>query len=196
MSKFIAEFISVILNPLVLLVPLPFFLVYETGGSLASSILWTIITFLFIFLFFVFILFGIWRGFFSDLDVSRRKQRPLLFLVAILLTLVYISILFIFHAPVILYIAAVSVMAGLGAVDMVNSVIKASVHLATLSAVSTFLVIVEGWPFLFAYLLIPVLAWSRIKTKNHTPKETALGTSLGILFTLTVYVIFKYIIHV
>ena len=191
MSKIFAEIISFVLNPLVVLIPIPFFLVFETGGTLQQAFTWTIFSLFFVLLFFIFILLGIKRGFFSDLDVSKRKQRPLLFFSAIILTLIYVSVLYFLKAPVILYIGAISIVVGLLVVDLVNRVIKASVHLATLSALLTFLVIIEGWLFVLAFVLIPILAWSRIKTKNHTLQETIVGTSLGILLTITIYVIFK-----
>ena len=37
------------------------------------------------------------------------------------------------------------------------------------------------------------LAWARIKTKNHTLFQTVLGTLVGALTTIVIYVIFKYI---
>jgi len=43
-------------------------------------------------------------------------------------------------------------------------------------------------------LLLPLLAWARIKTRNHTLLQTALGTLLGVATILALYVIFKYII--
>ena len=196
MSKFFAKIISFVLNPLVVLIPIPFFLVFETGGNLMEAIIWTFLSLFFIFLFFLFILFGIKKGFFSDLDVSKRTQRPLLFFSAIILTIIYITLLYFLHGPVILYIGALSIVVGLFVVDLVNRIIKASVHLATISALLTFLVLVEGRLFILGFILIPLLAWSRIKTKNHTLQETIIGTCLGILLTVTIYVIFKYIIHV
>lgn len=196
MSKLFAEIISLVLNPLVLLVPLPFFLVYETTNNFSDAVKWAIVSIVFIFLFFSFILLGIKKGFFSNLDVSKKKQRSPLFFFGIILGLIYLAVLYFFHGPIILSIGVTAIILGLSILELINKFIKVSVHLATLSSLFTFLILIEGWLFVFCFILIPVLMWSRIKTKNHTLLETLVGTLLGILLTMGIYVIFKYIIYV
>ncbi|HEX7542474.1 MAG TPA: hypothetical protein VF385_00105 [Patescibacteria group bacterium] len=191
-----AEIISFIFNPLIILIPMPFFLVFETTGNLFYSFQWTALTLIFMFLFLIFVLFGIKKGFFSDLDVSKRKQRTPLFLSGIILTLIYLCVLYYLRAPTILLIGGTSIILALSVFELVNKFIKASVHIATLSAFLTFFVLVEGWIYLPSFILIPLVAWSRIKTKNHSPREVAVGFSLGVLLTIFIFAIFKYIIHV
>jgi membrane-associated phospholipid phosphatase len=72
---------------------------------------------------------------------------------------------------------------------------KVSGHLAVLSAFLTFAVLVEGWIFLGSFILLPLLAWARIKTKNHTLSQTILGSAIGILTTVIIYVIVKNIVR-
>lgn len=194
MSKKIAELISLILNPLVLLLPVPFFLVFEKTNNLPRSIAWTGISTFFIFLYFILIVVGIKFGIFSDLDVSRRKQRPVLFLVGLFLAISYLIFLFLFHAPGILQIGTFALIVGLFVIGFVNMFTKASGHLAVLSAFLTFAVLVEGWKLLGFFILLPLLAWARIKTKNHTLLQTVLGSVIGILTTVIVYVIVRYIV--
>jgi hypothetical protein len=193
MSKKIAEIISYTLNPLVVLIPVPFFLVFEKTNNLLLSFQWSGISIFFIFVFFLLILAGIKFGVFSDLDISKREQRPALFSVGMALTISYFIFLLIFHAPQILLIGTVAIILGLIVLGIVNMFTKASGHLAVLSAFLTFLVLTEGWKFLLGFLLLPLLAWARIKTKNHTLLQTFLGTCLGILTTVVVYAIVKYI---
>ena len=194
MSKLTAKIIAFIFNPLVILIPVPYFLVNESGGNPRYSLEWMLVSFVYIFIFFLFILFGMKVGFFSDLDVSKRKERFLLFSFAILLTILYLLILYLFRAPEILFIGAFSVAIGLSIVEIVNRYIKASIHTATLSALFTGLVLAENWLFLLGFILIPVIAWSRIKTKNHTPKETFVGFVLGVVIMVLIYSLFRYIV--
>jgi len=193
MSKKIAEIISVVLNPLFILIPVPFFLVFEKTNNLMLAFQWSGISLFFIFVFFVLILMGVKFGVFSDLDISNRKQRPVLFSVGMVLTISYLTFLFLFHAPQVLIAGTFAVILGIIVLGIVNVFTKASGHLAVFSAFITFLVLVEGWEFLLGFLLLPVLAWARIKTKNHTLLQTILGTLVGSLTILAIYVIVKYI---
>jgi len=51
-------------------------------------------------------------------------------------------------------------------------------------------VVYKGYFFLLL-ILIPLLAWARIKTKEHTPTETIIGSILGVVITLIVYAVSK-----
>lgn len=193
-TEIVAEVISLILNPLVILVPVPFALVYEKTNSLPLAFQWTAVSVFFIFIFFLAILAGIKIGVFSNLDISKREQRPLLFSIGMILAVVYFTTLFLFHAPAVLMAGTIAIILGLIVLDIVNLFTKVSGHLAVLSAFLTFATIAEGWKALVGVLLIPILIWARIKTKNHTLLQTMLGILLGTLTTLAVYAIFKYIL--
>jgi hypothetical protein len=194
MSKKLAEIISFVLNPLIVLMPVPFFLVFEKSNNLMLSFQWAGISIFFIFLFFLLILIGIKFGVFSDLDISKREQRPTLFLVGMALTISYFIFLFLFHAPAVLFAGVAAIVLGTIVLGIVNMFTKASGHLAVFSAFLTFLVLAEGWEFLIGFLLLPVLAWARIKTKNHTVLQTILGTVVGTSTILIIYAIVKYIV--
>lgn len=191
-EKIIGEIISFVLSPLVILVPVPFFLVYDKTGNFSLAFSWTILSLAFILLFFASVLIGVYFKIFSDFNISKREQRPKLFSFGILLMLIYALCLFEFHAPYILVLGTVAVILGLIVLWLVNMFTKVSGHLAVLSAFLTFLVLAEGPLFLVSFVLVPVLAWSRIKTKNHTFSQTVLGALVGALTTILIYVIFKY----
>ena len=193
-TTLVAEIISFVLSPLTLLAPVPFFLVYEQTNSLSSSAIWSIISIVFILIFFLIILAGIKIGVFSDLNISKREQRPLLFTMAMILTLIYLATLFLLRAPQDLLIGTTAIIFGLVVIGAVNIFTKVSGHLTVLSAFVTFVIIAEGWRALIMLILIPMLIWARIKTKNHTLIQTILGTILGSAIIITIYVIFKYII--
>jgi hypothetical protein len=195
MSKKIAELISLILNPLVVLIPVPFFLVFEKSNNLILSLHWAGLSIIFIFVYFLLILSGIKFGIFSDLDLSKREQRPISFLVGIFLTISYLIFLFLFHGPGILQIGGFALILGVIVIGIINTFTKVSWHLAVLSAFLTSMVLIEGWGLLIGFLLLPILAWARIKTKNHTISQTILGSVIGILTTVVIYVIVKYIVR-
>ncbi len=194
MSKVFAEIVSFIFDPLIVLIPVPFFLVFEKTNNFFLSVVWASVSIFFILLYFLFVLVGVRLGIFSDLDLSKREQRPLAFLVGLILTVCYLILLFLFHAPGVLQIGTFALILGVVIIAIANMFTKVSWHMAVLSAFLTSIVLIEGWKVLPGFLLLPLVAWARIKTKNHTLFQTILGSCIGILTTIIFYVIVKNII--
>ncbi len=194
MLKFIAQFISTVLNPIFLISPIPYLLVLKTTNNHDLAFFWEVISLIFILIVSVFILIGVEKKVFSDLDISKRTQRPLLFTFAIGLSAIYTIILYFLKAPNILFVVVFTLILGLIVFEMVNRITKASIHVGTISAFAASVSLVYGGIFYLTFFLIPLVAWARIKTHNHTKQQTVIGAVLGILITLVVYVIFKYIV--
>lgn len=194
MQKLLAQIISTVINPIFLLVPVPYFLVLKATNNQSLSYFWEIFSLIFILIFSIFILIGVEKKIFSDLDISKRSQRPLLFTFAIGLGAIYTVFLYFLKAPEVLFIAIFTLILGLVIFEFINKITKASLHVGTIAAFSTSLFIVYDGISIFIFLLIPLVAWARVKTHNHTKRQTLIGAALGILITLISYVIFKYII--
>ena len=139
----------------------------------------------------MFILIGITKGYFSDLDISHKSQRPMLFSFAILLSSIYILCLYFLNAPKVLFIAVFALFAGLLAIEVVNRFTKASIHVATVSALATSLSLIYGGVFFLSFLIVPLVSWARIRTNNHTKQQTVIGAIIGIVITTIVYAIFE-----
>lgn len=183
-----ARFLSFILNPLMVIVLVPFFLVYRTTGDLFAAFNWTIYTLLFLLIIGVFILLGVRKGIFTDYDVSKREQRPLLFLISIVLTVLYLIGLYFFNAPRILLIVTSVLLVGIVSASIINHWIKASMHVATVTAIIVGLVAVYGGYFYLLLLLIPVVAYIRVRAKRHTVPETIVGGLFGSALSLLMYI--------
>src|SRR3989344_2288213 len=82
---------------------------------------------------------------------------------------------------------------GIFTISLVNNWIKASIHTATVSAFTLSLVILFGYMFIPILLLIPAMAWARVKIKKHTPQEAIVGGFLGTVLTIIVYTIGRFI---
>lgn len=191
MTVSIARLISFIFNPILVLAVLPFFLVYKATGDFYQASGWVGYTVLFLVAMAIYVVYGVRKGMFTDIDVSKRQQRPVLFLISIFLGLVYLAGLFVFQAPQILFVTTISVIAGVLVASIINNFIKASIHTATISAVLIAIAIVNGGYYFFLLSIIPLVAWARIKEKRHTFPETVIGGLLGILLSLIVYLLVK-----
>ncbi|OGH06565.1 MAG: hypothetical protein A2171_02855 [Candidatus Levybacteria bacterium RBG_13_35_9] len=191
MSKVIAKIISTVLNPLVILSVLPFLLLYRSSSNFQMSIFWETISLIFLGIFSAFVLGGVYLGYFSDLDISNRKQRISLLSFALLLSAVYIGFLYFFNAPKILFVVTFGLMLGLWAAEIINKKFKLSIHVAAITGFASFLVLAHGFQYIGAYLLVPLVAWARIKTRNHSLYQTIAGAVFSLLLTLVIYIIFK-----
>lgn len=191
----LARFISLISNPIFILIVLPFFLVYKTTNDLNAAWNWTVYTLIFLFIFGAIVLIGVEKKIFSDIDVSKREQRPILYLSASLLSISYLFTLFILNGPMILFITIYGIMLGIILASLINIKIKASVHVAAITGLITSLAIIYQGYYLLLFILIPVIAWSRVQTKRHTIPEVIIGAILGSLLSLIMYLIASFYIY-
>lgn len=191
----LARTISFIANPIFVFIALPFFLVYKTTRDPHAAWNWTIYTLVFLFIFVMFVLFGVKKKIFSDIDVSNREQRPLLYFTGAVLSILYLSILFFLNGPLILFITTMGIMIGIVLASLINIKIKASVHVAAISGLISSLSIVYKGYYLLLLLLIPLIGWARVKIKRHTVPEVVIGGILGSLLSLVMYFTTKFFVH-
>lgn len=182
-----AKLLSFIFNPIILLLVIPFLLLNKLNHDFIAAVSWTGYTFGFLVAMTVFLAYMVQRGTFSDMDVSRREQRPLLYAVSALFVAVYVAGLFYFQAPRLMFAIALGVFLGVVFGSIINTRLKASIHVATITALIFALAVIYNGYYLLTLLFIPLVAWARIKIKRHTLPETIVGGLLGILLSLCVY---------
>lgn len=191
MTSSLARFISFLFNPLLLLVFVPFFMLYKIEHDWNSAVWWTGYSLIFLISLTLFITYAVHKKIFTNMDVSKREQRPLLFLVCTILGVIYLSGLYYLNGPVILKEITIGIMLGILIVSFINMRLKASIHVATVSAMLFSLAVVYNGYYLLLLLLIPLVAWARLKIERHTLAETIVGGLLGILLSLVIYVLGK-----
>lgn len=189
--KGFAKVVSFFLGPVFILLPIPYILVERFTQDRFYALKWTIFSYAFILAVALFVIIGVVLKVFSNFDVSKREQRPLLFYFSAFAIFCYLLSLYILGGPKILFIAIFAIILGLIVIIVVNRWIKASIHMATATSVLLFIGIVYRGYFFLLLILLPLLAWARIKTREHTPLETIIGSILGIVITLVVYAISK-----
>lgn len=191
MKLFLARIISLVFNPFLILVFLPFFLVLKSSENVSTSIYWAAYSSIFLIGLGLVVFYMVKKGIFTDLDVSLRKQRPRLFNIIFGVAFLYLLGLYIFHAPRILFAMIFSLIFGVLVAKIINVRIKASLHVATVSALILGLVLGFGVRFIFLLLLIPLIGWSRVKLKRHTVSEVVTGGVVGSLLLLFLYAFFE-----
>lgn len=191
MTRSLARFISFILNPIILLLTVPFFMLIRLGETSNYALTWTAYTFFFLLALTLIIRELVKRGIFVNMDVSKREQRPLLFNISTVLAILYLAGLYFLNGPQILMVITIGIMIGIGIISVINVRLKASMHVATISALIFAAAIVFSGYYLLLLFLIPLVAWARLKIKRHTLPETVVGGLLGVLLSLCVYALIR-----
>ena len=193
MSTSLAHVISFLFNPVMLLVFAPLLLVYKATGDVVIALAWTGYTMIFLLAMTFFIIYGVHKKIFTDMDVSKRTQRPLLFFVSGFMAVVYLYGLLFLNGPKILTAVIVGIIVSVLIISVINLRLKVSIHVATVASLLFALAIIyQGYAYL-TLLLIPLVAWSRLKIKRHTLPETIAGAVLGILLSWGMYLIIGHV---
>lgn len=119
----------------------------------------------------------------TDLDVQLREQRKKPMLFTLLCGALAWAALLLSHAPVPMLVLAGALWIQMGIVFIITLWWKISVHCASAATVTTLTGCIVGTllPLLIA---LPLIAWSRVYLRRHTPAQTIAGTLLGCAIAL------------
>lgn len=190
----IANIISFVSNPLFVSIPLSYAMILKTTGDGLYATQWTLLSLLFSGLIVLFVLYGVRKGFISDYDVSIKEERINLYLAGILITTVYLLVVFFLNGPQVLIVGLVGLLIGLLIASLILKKSKASGHVAVIISFALLMWLSYGGAYWLLLLSVPLVAWSRIKLKRHEPSETLVGGVIGVSIVLMLYYIVKYII--
>jgi len=130
-----------------------------------------------------YILIGMRRGWVSDLELSRREDRPRFILVSLSCDVLALVVLGRGGAPYALWLFAL-IYASLGVTMFtISNFWKISLHMVSVGGFSTVLVYAFGPAAWWTFLSLPVVAWARLYRKKHTPAQLIAGATGGIVIT-------------
>ncbi len=186
----VARFISTILSPVVVSLPFVTLVALYHAHNTWHALLAALVT-----LFFLsvgptmYILFGVWRGTFTDFDVSQRSQRAGPFLFSVLSALLGLGVLARFsdvkNLETVLLLTAIS---GL-MMMLITFWWKISIHASTLAGAMTMLTMLYGDLALTGFLLVGAVCWSRVVLRRHTLGQVVAGTLLSITLSSVILAI-------
>lgn len=128
-----------------------------------------------------FLVWQLRRGSITDLDIQLREQRRNTLLVTIAgFALTWLA-MWIGKAP-----PALTLMAGAGMLQWIiifgiTMRWKVSIHSTSAAGVAILILRIFGLSAAPLVISIPLIAWSRVKLRHHTPAQTIVGTILGII---------------
>ncbi|GAA0275271.1 phosphoesterase PA-phosphatase [Cryptosporangium japonicum] len=178
-----AQFLGVVLAPGLLVSVQPFIVAldHDGEGTLGERIVWAAVILLSCAIGPLTIR-EIWilRGkVTSGRRVHNRAERLAPLTVALGVVAAGVAALQLGHAPPDLRALVWAMLVGLAVTRVVTSAWKISVHAAVTAGTVTILVLVGGPSALLATPLIPLVAWSRVKTSAHTVAQVIGGAIMG-----------------
>jgi hypothetical protein len=167
---------------------MPVFLAFGWRSGQGSGLLWAISAlFIVTGIPLVYLLIGRKRGWVSDLELSRREERPRFILVSLSSDVLALAALWLGNGPHLLRLIVLTYFCLAIVMFSISNFWKISMHMAGVGGFSTALIFVLGAPALLAFLSLPLVAWARWHRRKHTPVQLVAGALVGALITFLVF---------
>jgi membrane-associated phospholipid phosphatase len=188
MSKRLAKLTSNVLNPfLVSFVVIVLFAFRDVAGT-AEALKWAAISIaLSVLPVFATVIYLVRQKRLDGIFVNPRHQRHRLYLLASVLAVIGCVVLVSLEAPKLLKVTFVAGLAAIVIFMAINAFWKISLHTAFMAASVTVVVMVYGAATAWTFLLLPPVAWARIKMKQHSPAQVAAGALLAAAIVAVVF---------
>jgi membrane-associated phospholipid phosphatase len=135
--------------------------------------------------FFIFILFRLGRVSNLNLEVKEQRTLPLLFVIGA--ACIGLGIFYVIGAPREIIWAGIAYIANGVIFGAITQVWKISFHTGVFTGCVTVLVLIlHDARFAWLFLLVPLIAWARVRRKRHTLVQTVVGALIALINTVVV----------
>jgi membrane-associated phospholipid phosphatase len=184
-----AEIISYIFHPLVVVVPTLVIAMVRLGSTLGQAISWTALSIVIVNLPMALLLFwGVRSGRYSDASVSIREQRTSIYAVGGACLVILLAVLIIGNAPVVIIACLVSAVIATALGYWINRFTKLSLHSAAMAGCTAVLLWTTPLIGVAAMAIFsPLVGWARIRLKHHTPVQILIGWMVSMICVFVVF---------
>ncbi|MGB8909317.1 MAG: hypothetical protein WCC84_11275 [Candidatus Cybelea sp.] len=126
----------------------------------------------------------------SDLDMSVREQREMVFSAFVIFDAVGVAVLWLMHAPRLMIAAMLGYLASTLIVQYITRYWKISTHALGITAPLAALTLLYGRQPLPFLVLIPMVCWARVYLKAHTLMQVLAGAALAVVTTAFFFSLF------
>jgi len=187
----IANLTSNTLNPFVISLVLILLFSFRSTSSALDVVKWSLISVAVSLLPVLFVVIYLVRNQkLEGLFIITRRQRTKIYLLAGVCAGIDCIILANLGAPKELMAAFIAGFSAVIVFTGINLLWKISIHTAFVTASVTALIILYGAIAAIAVVLVPLMAWSRIELKRHSPAQVAAGALLAALIVVVVFYLF------
>ncbi len=186
MADRLARWISILFDSSVL--SLPVFLAFGFVSARIPGLLWAILMLLIITgIPLAYLIVGIRRGWVSDMELSRREERPRFILISFSSDVLALLLLHFFNGPHLLSVIVLTYFCLAIVMFSVSNFWKISMHMAGVGGFSAALVFVFGAAAGWTFLSLPLVAWARLYRRKHTIQQLIAGALAGALIAVLVF---------
>ena len=124
------------------------------------------------------------RGKIETFHIPNRQNRKGVYLVIILSNVVGVIVMLVLGAPFLLLAFGIMGVMQSTLLFLINMYWKISGHTTAISGLSVFIVAALGWSMYPVLMIVPLVAWARIRTRSHSFWQTIAGVMTGAFFIL------------
>ncbi|MDV2989254.1 MAG: phosphatidic acid phosphatase [Dehalogenimonas sp.] len=184
----IANYISDGLNPLALGIIILAAVSFDAAATTSEAVRWfLLVTVLNILPVLTVAIFLVRSGRMDALFSNRRHQRHRIYVIGLFFTVMTLLLLNWMNAPAAIFAVLVITLVTVVTFAAVNLWWKISVHTSTTSAFVVILHVLYGWWALPSLLLLPAMAWSRVKLAQHTLGQVIAGAVVSAVIVLVIF---------
>ena len=133
----------------------------------------------------LYIMYLVRKGIVTDFHLNIRKERTKPFLIMTANTAVVFLVMLLLGAPKLILIVIATAVLQLFFMLLITLRWKISGHCTAVAGLVVLALALFGENLLPSTLLIPLVAWSRIRLKRHTPAQTVAGSFMGAVIVST-----------
>ncbi|MCE7011154.1 hypothetical protein LWC34_51370 [Kibdelosporangium philippinense] len=177
----LAKIVTEVLSPATIVVLLPFAVAWNaTGHQVLATILWSLVVAIFYSVLpMVFIIRGARRGKWDGHWVRERERRFLPLMMCLVSALVGLAILLVGDAPRDVLALAWSMISVLIVCVIITKWWKVSLHATVAGGAVATVILIYGWIMAVLVPLVVLVAWARVKVRDHTTAQVIVGALLG-----------------
>ena len=134
------------------------------------------------------------RGKIETFHIPNRQNRKGVYLVIILSNVLGVIVMLVLGAPFLLLAFGIMGVMQSTLLFLINMYWKISGHTTAISGLSVFIVAALGWSMYPVLMIVPLVAWARIRTHSHSFWQTIAGVMTGAFFILMTWFVLTSII--
>ena len=188
MKERLSRLTSNILNPFLVSLIVMLLLAFKDAASTTDAIKWVLISVVLSVLpVLVVVIYLVRCKKLNGIFINPREQRNGIYILASVLGAISCGVLWYFRAPKLL---AVTFTAGLVAIVIfmaINYFWKISLHTAFMAAAVAVLIMVYGVTVAWTFILLPLVAWSRMELKQHSAMQVMTGAILAAAIVVGIF---------
>ena len=127
------------------------------------------------------------RGKIETFHIPNRENRTRPYLMIIGSNVAIVLIMLWLRAPFLLLAFGVMGVMQSTLLFLINNYWKISGHTTAISGLSVFMVAALGWSMSPVLVIVPLVAWARVRTRSHSLWQTVAGVLTGTFFILTTW---------